>query len=181
MSGTVGRPAVRQEKALGCYLLLRDSVPRGPLLHQRSLAVEFSGLLAAADITIAGNGLDVFIPCVFDDVDDTFGDKDKGSGNQIVRVFFSRHTAADVVLAPALDEILSQIGLDMVVGPGPVAGRDAYEAHHQRFAAAGMDIDPKLMGQLFFVVNVFLDLIPIHDDGTMFFRHVYPPQDSDGR
>jgi hypothetical protein len=82
------------------------------------------------------------------------------------------HATADVVLAAALDEILPQIGLDMVVGPGAMAGRDADEAHHQRFAAAGIDIDPELMGQLFFVVNVFLNVIPIHDDGTMFFRHV---------
>ena len=42
----------------------------------------------------------------------------------------------------------------MVVGQGPVAGRDADEAHHQRYAAAGMDVDPELMGQPFFVVNV---------------------------
>jgi len=49
---------------------------------------------------------------------------------------------------------LPQIGLDMVVGQGPVAGRDADEAHHQRYAAAGMDVDPELMGQPFFVVNV---------------------------
>jgi hypothetical protein len=82
-----------------------------------------------------------------------------------------------MILAPALDEILPQIGLDMVVGTGSMARRDADETHHQRFAAAGMDIDSKLMGQIFFVTNVFLNVVPIHDDGTMFFRHVYPPQD----
>jgi len=114
-------------------------------LVQRALRKDLQCGISGIGFSVGCNGFDIFIPGIFNHVDTPFRHVNKTTRIDIMGFRLPFNARVEVVLSPALDDVLPQFGIQVEMGPRLFPWFNPYEAHGEGLTAACEFVYPEMV------------------------------------